>query len=675
MSIVKLISEPITEISDLTLDNLLAAHKNELAWEDQQQNSYTLSIEHSKTFESSEEHFHLSASLGDRQLHLSFTYTSIERWLNGQIGAVPLRLVPNEILRSIIDQFLIIPWSSYIEYYLEKSLTVTNISPQYLESISKAPYQFNVELGVQDTKLPFVLHTNDLHILSLLPKKAELPERILFTYITDIGHTSLNRKELAKIEIGDVVFLDEDLIENKQALLRINNVPSWHVDITDSQIQLLDPIDLSTYQETKMNYQENENNYDHLPFKVSFEINERTFSLKELKELQQGYTLELPQGNMQHIQIKANGRHIGEGELVKVNEHSGIRITKLYSADEDISNIGFSKKFQNQPPQTNQGNNSTEAQSTASRQQQPATHQQTPPQQSQSNNTWSNEQAQTDAWGAAATESINAFGQSAPTEGEQQPSQQSQSNNTWSNEQAQTDAWGAATTDSIKAFGQSAPTETQQTSQQSINSNEWGNEQAQTDTAWGAPATENSDSFGQPAPTEAQQAPQQSMNSNEWGNEQAQTDAWGTPTAESDSFGQPASTEAQQAPQQSMNSNEWGNEQAQTDAWGTPTAENDSFGQSTPTEPQQTPQQSMNSNEWGNEQAQTDAWGTPTAENDSFGQSTPTEPQQTPQQNMSNSEWANEEVQTDAWGQPIQPNTTPNHGAPSNQPPPNKSNE
>lgn len=65
---------------------------------------------------------------------------------------------------------------------------------------------------------------------------------------------------------------------------------------------------------------------EQLPVTVSFDVGEKTLSLEELKSLKPGYTFSFEHGKEQPIFIRANGRLLGHGELVQIEEHVGVRI-------------------------------------------------------------------------------------------------------------------------------------------------------------------------------------------------------------------------------------------------------------------------------------------------------------------------------------------------------------
>jgi type III secretion protein Q len=97
-------------------------------------------------------------------------------------------------------------------------------------------------------------------------------------------------------------------------------------EVTDS--------DTSTEDEPSQNAQAPQSiaiNLDQLPIHITFDAGEKILSLEEIKNLHVGYTFETDHTIDDPVKIKANGKIIGEGEWICINEHFGVRITQLNS--------------------------------------------------------------------------------------------------------------------------------------------------------------------------------------------------------------------------------------------------------------------------------------------------------------------------------------------------------
>lgn len=65
---------------------------------------------------------------------------------------------------------------------------------------------------------------------------------------------------------------------------------------------------------------------DSLPIKLVFVAAEIEVALGELATIGPGYVFELKQAAASHIEIRANGQTIGNGELVEIDGRAGVRI-------------------------------------------------------------------------------------------------------------------------------------------------------------------------------------------------------------------------------------------------------------------------------------------------------------------------------------------------------------
>lgn len=62
---------------------------------------------------------------------------------------------------------------------------------------------------------------------------------------------------------------------------------------------------------------------------VSVEVGRTQMPVRQVMELGPGSVIELPRSASEPVEIYANGRCIGRGEVVVVGEHFGVRITDL----------------------------------------------------------------------------------------------------------------------------------------------------------------------------------------------------------------------------------------------------------------------------------------------------------------------------------------------------------
>ena len=84
--------------------------------------------------------------------------------------------------------------------------------------------------------------------------------------------------------------------------------------------------------EVDVNSGDDEFSLDELPVRLSFDLGERGIALGELRTLMPGYTFQLGRDVRRAVIIRANGRAIGEGEVVDVDGRIGVAILRLSNA-------------------------------------------------------------------------------------------------------------------------------------------------------------------------------------------------------------------------------------------------------------------------------------------------------------------------------------------------------
>lgn len=67
---------------------------------------------------------------------------------------------------------------------------------------------------------------------------------------------------------------------------------------------------------------------DVLPVRLQFVAGEVEIPFGELSRIAPGYVIDLKRAVHGHVEVRANGRAIGTGELVEVDGRAGVRILK-----------------------------------------------------------------------------------------------------------------------------------------------------------------------------------------------------------------------------------------------------------------------------------------------------------------------------------------------------------
>jgi type III secretion protein Q len=150
----------------------------------------------------------------------------------------------------------------------------------------------------------------------------------------------LDATTVASLRPGDVVVLGtRDHVMNSLQL-RSAGEPRWIAAWNDDHLHILARHDGRDSRSEPMNEHESSEPHvepaesvsehtPHIPVRLDFEIGEVTTNLRELDRIEPGYIFELPsrlEGS--NVAIRANGRHVGNGELVAVGETLGVRLTE-----------------------------------------------------------------------------------------------------------------------------------------------------------------------------------------------------------------------------------------------------------------------------------------------------------------------------------------------------------
>ncbi len=77
-----------------------------------------------------------------------------------------------------------------------------------------------------------------------------------------------------------------------------------------------------------------------LPVTVSIELGRTVLKVEDILQFGQGSVVELDKLAGEPFEVLVQGRTIGKGEVVVVNEKFGIRITDVLSAEERIEKLG-----------------------------------------------------------------------------------------------------------------------------------------------------------------------------------------------------------------------------------------------------------------------------------------------------------------------------------------------
>lgn len=150
----------------------------------------------------------------------------------------------------------------------------------------------------------------------------------------EIGRTSLSIEEINGLAVSDVLLPDNNDFQSSHSLrLRLKTDMGCAAQLNIHQDQnntLTITIDWTTM--TDENQQNNIDQINRVPVQLSFDLGHKSMSFNELKQLRPGYVLDLPGTLPEVVQIRAQNKQIGTGELVEIDGRIGIRISSLFGS-------------------------------------------------------------------------------------------------------------------------------------------------------------------------------------------------------------------------------------------------------------------------------------------------------------------------------------------------------
>lgn len=269
--------------------------------------------------------------IGGHLSSIGFTKLFFRNRLNRFLTKANLADLPLELHNAVIEAALDYELT-FFERMLEVPLEITGIDQQLSEeddftvlfSLIWENHNYPIEgfLSFKQPLLPLFLK-----VFEKIPKPKEHNWDLLSKKISfEIGSTQLSAAMLQEFAVGDVVFLDDcPLLQKNTVFLPITSNLSLEGQIKGNLIVINERCKDIEMDEKKPELID----MDNLPIDLVFEVGEREVSLAELKTLQPGYAFALDTSLEKPVTIRANGHRIGTGELLDINGRIGVRVLEL----------------------------------------------------------------------------------------------------------------------------------------------------------------------------------------------------------------------------------------------------------------------------------------------------------------------------------------------------------
>lgn len=145
-----------------------------------------------------------------------------------------------------------------------------------------------------------------------------------------LGWVDLAAGTLPQIEARDVLVLDECLLSRggQELMVHLGNHLGLRCEIDGPALRVLEGVK-EIMSDATVSMAAGGGVLDDIPVRLTFDVGEREISLGDLKSLLPGYVFNLGRDPKSVVSIRANGRLIGEGELVDIEGRIGVSVLRF----------------------------------------------------------------------------------------------------------------------------------------------------------------------------------------------------------------------------------------------------------------------------------------------------------------------------------------------------------
>ena len=279
----------------------------------------------------------LSLEINGQPLEVFISNKFLDHLLPDQMNHKAAGRLPEDLLLAALEHSLT-PLLQMFSQSIGLSIVFTEFEPTDVSMIQST---LALDVSVDGVKTQIQLELNDLvlGIINAFPAHltARMPD-IPFWASLELGRTRLPLSDLERLENGDVVFLDQH-VSGQQLILRVNRQLAFLGEASGTQVtikQRLQAMDEQAEQQTPQDNSQESSSVDlnDLPVDLMFEVGQQQMSAAELQGIQPGYIFELDRPIEQPVKIRANGKFIGECQLVQIENRLGALVTRLVDSNE-----------------------------------------------------------------------------------------------------------------------------------------------------------------------------------------------------------------------------------------------------------------------------------------------------------------------------------------------------
>ncbi len=223
---------------------------------------------------------------------------------------------------------------------LDETGSVANNFSGFVFSLDDGEFVCEGELWVDELGLGF---------LAAVVRQVDIEKRAMSAFddvpvrlSLDVGWTDLSFATFRQLEKRDLILLDDCwVVPDGRIFLRAGRQVGLPAEIEGARIVITGQLEEIMYDDAdddqdddNDNESETEKTLDGIQMRISFDLGQRSMTLGELRKLSPGYVFELGRPVRSAVNIRANGKLIGEGELVDVDGQIAVSILNLSLAAE-----------------------------------------------------------------------------------------------------------------------------------------------------------------------------------------------------------------------------------------------------------------------------------------------------------------------------------------------------
>ncbi|MCG9577583.1 type III secretion system cytoplasmic ring protein SctQ [Vibrio tubiashii] len=268
--------------------------------------------------------YRLTAIIGSQTLHIDLASAQLQQWLGDILKETSFDSLPDSLQLELLGAQLE-PYVHELKQQFGQLPVLSKLEPITIESTQGETLMLTAKDN-NNTLCLWLSQGNNVLVEALPPLSSKINQKITLPIWLCLGTTQLSVSDFTALEQGDVVFFDHCYVAEQQVVFQLSGKNLWRCKLEDQTIQILE-------KEPTMNDLHNQEpitDHQQLPVDLTFDVGQQAITLEQLTQLQPGYVFELDQPITKPVTLRANGKVIGQCELVNVNDKLGVRLLEIF---------------------------------------------------------------------------------------------------------------------------------------------------------------------------------------------------------------------------------------------------------------------------------------------------------------------------------------------------------